>query len=153
MGELGDSYDPLENKGPHCIHTFSSASQKCKIHTFCSPSQKSTLQYWAKLLPALLKCKTRFFSYPTQKCTLNFEVLLRNISVHRGAIGRGTVGQSRRFEAIKDFSQIPPEGQFVRLNLPKLKVLVKSRPAPARAIWTSSVGKVDIKDSFLLFLN
>ena len=29
MGELGDSYDPLENKGPHCIHTFSSPSQKC----------------------------------------------------------------------------------------------------------------------------
>ena len=22
-GGLGDSYDPLENKGPHCVHTFS----------------------------------------------------------------------------------------------------------------------------------
>ena len=33
-GGLGDSYDPLENKGPHCVHTFSFPHQQntMKIH-------------------------------------------------------------------------------------------------------------------------
>ena len=49
MGGLGDSYDPLENKGPHCIHTFSFPQQKNtrKIHQILKNKKIGFWNHWS----------------------------------------------------------------------------------------------------------
>ena len=56
MGGLGDSYDPLENKGPHCIHTFSFPQQykTRKIHQILNNDIRPRFQTFGVCVMGLL---------------------------------------------------------------------------------------------------